>query len=118
MASRTHVLVVPFPVQGHINPMLQFSKRLASKGLRVTLVTITISKSMESQTSSVKIESISDGFDEGEKLEGHAGFIKRMMLLLWQCLPELIEKQKSTGYPVKVLVYDSIMPWALEIATS
>ncbi|CAK9157850.1 unnamed protein product [Ilex paraguariensis] len=116
MASRTHVLVVPFPVQGHINPMLQFSKRLASKGLRVTLVTITISKSMESQTSSVKIESISDGFDEGEKLEGHAGFIKRMMLLLWQCLPELIEKQKSTGYPVKVLVYDSIMPWALEIA--
>ncbi|PQM36862.1 UDP-glycosyltransferase 74E2-like [Prunus yedoensis var. nudiflora] len=28
----THILVLPIPAQGHINPMLQFSKRLASKG--------------------------------------------------------------------------------------
>ena len=34
-----HVIVFPFPVQGHINPMLQFSKQLASSGLRVTLAT-------------------------------------------------------------------------------
>ncbi|CAL8103979.1 unnamed protein product [Prunus armeniaca] len=39
-ANGTHILVVPLPAPGHINPMLQFSKRLASQGLRVTLVTI------------------------------------------------------------------------------
>eukprot|EP01018_Ginkgo_biloba_P015502 Gb_15491 [translate_table: standard] len=30
--SRPHVVVVPYPSQGHINPMLQFSKSLAAKG--------------------------------------------------------------------------------------
>jgi hypothetical protein len=38
-AHGAHVLVLPFPTQGHINPMLQFSKRLASKGVKVTLAT-------------------------------------------------------------------------------
>ncbi|GLT55565.1 hypothetical protein SLA2020_286760 [Shorea laevis] len=63
---QTHILVIPYPVQGHINPMLQFSKRLASKGPRVTVITTTsISKSMgalQRQTSSaVNFETISDG---------------------------------------------------------
>ena len=37
--SQLHILVVPFPGQGHINPMLQFAKRLASKNLKVSFVT-------------------------------------------------------------------------------
>ncbi|GKV04398.1 hypothetical protein SLEP1_g16556 [Rubroshorea leprosula] len=60
----SHVLVFPFPAQGHINPMLQFSKRLASKGLRVTLINVTTSaKPLQLPTSSIVIESIE--FDEG-----------------------------------------------------
>ncbi|KAE8715740.1 hypothetical protein F3Y22_tig00110160pilonHSYRG00312 [Hibiscus syriacus] len=34
-----HVIVVPYPSQGHINPLLQFAKRLASKGVKATLAT-------------------------------------------------------------------------------
>jgi hypothetical protein len=41
-ASESHVLVLPLPLQGHINPMLQFSKLLASKGLKVTLIIVRI----------------------------------------------------------------------------
>ena len=41
MERETHILVLTFAVQGPINPMLQFSKHLASKGLRVTLFTTT-----------------------------------------------------------------------------
>nr|CAD1841720.1 unnamed protein product [Ananas comosus var. bracteatus] len=33
-----HVLVLPYPSQGHINPMLEFAKRLAAKGPAVTVV--------------------------------------------------------------------------------
>jgi len=71
MEGENHILVIPFPVQGHINPMLQFSKRLASKGARVTLVTLSsISNSMGAlQASSVNFETISDGVEEGNKLE-------------------------------------------------
>ncbi|EEE59737.1 hypothetical protein OsJ_12191 [Oryza sativa Japonica Group] len=34
-----HVLVVPYPSQGHMNPMVQFARKLASKGVAVTVVT-------------------------------------------------------------------------------
>uniref|UniRef100_J3LRS5 Glycosyltransferase N-terminal domain-containing protein n=1 Tax=Oryza brachyantha TaxID=4533 RepID=J3LRS5_ORYBR len=33
-----HVLVVPYPSQGHMNPMLEFARKLASKGVAVTVV--------------------------------------------------------------------------------
>jgi pathogen-inducible salicylic acid glucosyltransferase len=36
---RAHCLVLTYPTQGHINPMLEFSKRLEHKGVKVTLVT-------------------------------------------------------------------------------
>ena len=48
MVNRSHVLVVPLPGAGHINPMLQFSRRLVSKGLKVTfIITKFISKSRQ-----------------------------------------------------------------------
>ncbi|KAA8532161.1 hypothetical protein F0562_006697 [Nyssa sinensis] len=103
--------------QGHINPMLQFAKRLASKGLRVTLVTTTsASKSMQVQASSVKIEIISDGFNEGEKIDSIDVYLERFKVAVAQSLGELIEKQNSSGYPPKVLVYDSVMTWVLDVA--
>jgi hypothetical protein len=36
----THVLLLPLPVQGHTNLMLQFGRRLAYHGLRPTLLTM------------------------------------------------------------------------------
>ncbi|KAH0902771.1 hypothetical protein HID58_042274 [Brassica napus] len=37
--SLTHVMLVSFPSQGHINPLLRLGKLIASKGLLVTFVT-------------------------------------------------------------------------------
>ena len=33
-----------------------------------------------------------------------------------QSFPKLIEKHYSSRYPPKIFLYDSVMPWALEIA--
>lgn len=117
MSSQNHVLVIPFPLQGHINPMIQFSKHLASKGLKVTLVaTSTISKSVQAKTSSITIETISDGLQEGD-IVGVDAYFDRFKNVVSKNLIELMERQKSAyGHPFKVLVYDSIMPWALELA--
>ena len=38
-SSLTHVMLVSFPSQGHINPLLRLGKLIASKGLLVTFVT-------------------------------------------------------------------------------
>ncbi|KAF8108677.1 hypothetical protein N665_0104s0004 [Sinapis alba] len=36
--AKGHLLFFPYPLQGHINPMMQLSKRLAKKGFTVSLL--------------------------------------------------------------------------------
>ena len=116
-ATLTHVVVLSFPIQGHINPMLQFSKRLASKGLKVTLLsTNSIVKSMEGQASSVTIEPIADDSGEYTTVETMEAYIERLKVMFSHSLEDLIERNKSIGYATKLVVYDSILPWALEVA--
>ncbi|KAL5703457.1 hypothetical protein ACHQM5_028547 [Ranunculus cassubicifolius] len=115
-----HVLVLPFPFQGHINPMLQFSKRLVSKGLTVTLaVTKFIAKSMPSQTGAIQIKTISDGFDEGGYKQAGRGevYLDRFKIVGPQTLRELILKQnQESSKPFTCIIYDAFLPWALGVA--
>ncbi|MCL7022723.1 hypothetical protein MKW94_013167 [Papaver nudicaule] len=90
-AFREHILVLPYPLQGHINPILQFSKRLASKHVKVTLaLTKYIAKTMKIQVGPLNIETISDGYDD------------RI-----QCSDDDIL--------VSCVVYDSFVPWVLDV---
>ncbi|XP_030938155.1 UDP-glycosyltransferase 74E2-like [Quercus lobata] len=119
MERETHILVIPYPVQGHINPMLQFSKRLATKGARVTLVaTSTIRNSMQALqgASSVNIEIISDGSEGDENLENLIATLDRFKVIVSQSLSEYIEKLNSSKYPPKFIVYDHVLPWTLDVA--
>ena len=116
-----HILVLPFPLQGHINPMLQFSKRLASKGPRVTLVaTTSISESVKAIVShTINIEIISDGSTESKTFDTSTdsdAFFENFKVTVSQSLRKLIETQKSSRHPPKFVVYDSGMPWALNLA--
>lgn len=59
-----HVLLVAFAAQGHINPMLRLGKRLASKGLDVTLATTEPARELHPSTTSIggiHLEFFSDG---------------------------------------------------------
>ena len=119
MERKTHILVIPYPVQGHINPMLQFSKRLATMGARVTLVTTSIIRnSMQALqgASSVNIETISDGSEGDENLENLIATLDRFKVIVSQSLSEYIEKLNSSKYPPKFIVYDCVLPWALDLA--
>ncbi|KAJ0033969.1 hypothetical protein Pint_26263 [Pistacia integerrima] len=117
---RGHVLVVPYPSQGHINPTLQFAKRLASKGLKTTYaITNFISKTMKPQPSgSVLFETISDGFDEGgfAKAESIHDYLRKMEAAGSKTLAELITKYEQSSNPIDCIVYDPFLPWAFEVA--
>jgi pathogen-inducible salicylic acid glucosyltransferase len=64
--SRSHVLLLPYPGQGHIHPMLNFGRRLAFHGLHPTLATTRfILSSTNPDPGPVRIAPISDGFDRG-----------------------------------------------------
>ncbi|XP_012085630.2 UDP-glycosyltransferase 74G1 [Jatropha curcas] len=117
---KVHVLVVPYPLQGHLNPMLQFSKRLVSKGVKATLPnTIAINKSMHADPNSpVDIETISDGFDEGgfAQAESTEIYLSRLQEVGSKTLADLINRLKDLGRPVTAVIYDGFMPWALDVA--
>ncbi|XVF65869.1 hypothetical protein PTKIN_Ptkin09bG0285800 [Pterospermum kingtungense] len=119
-AYRGHVLVIPYPSQGHINPLLQFSKRLSSKGVKATLaITLFIYKSINPEPSaSVQIDTISDGCDQGGFAEaGNAqDYIKRLETFGLKTLAELIVKHKESSNPIDCIVYDAAVPWALDVA--
>ncbi|KAL5101055.1 hypothetical protein RYX36_005382, partial [Vicia faba] len=37
----SHCLILPYPAKGHMNPLIQFFKRLTEKQVNITLITIT-----------------------------------------------------------------------------
>ncbi|MED6221496.1 hypothetical protein PIB30_055369 [Stylosanthes scabra] len=119
MHIKPHCLVLSYPGQGHINPMIQFSKLLVHEGVKVTLSTThSYSKNLQNVPPSISIESISDGFDNGGFEE--AGSYKAYLGLFWQVGPQtlcdLVEKLAKLGYPVDCIIYDSMFPWALDVA--
>ncbi|KAG5226437.1 UDP-glycosyltransferase 74E [Salix suchowensis] len=112
-----HVVVIPYPVQGHMNPMIQFSKLLAAKGLHVTLVIFSSKTLLTDHASlgSVKVVAISDSYDRGSS--SISDYLQQFQATVTQKLPRLVvELGISSGHPVSCLVYDSFMPWVLEIA--
>ncbi|XP_027346147.1 flavonol 7-O-beta-glucosyltransferase UGT74F1-like [Abrus precatorius] len=118
-----HVLMVPYPSQGHLNPMLQFSKRLSTKGEKATMVTtIFISKSMHLQSSSipgsVQFDTISDGYDQGgfDQVGSVPAYLSRMETIGSNSLRELIKKHNSSDHPIDCVVYDAVLVWALDVA--
>ncbi|CAI0414159.1 unnamed protein product [Linum tenue] len=91
--------------------MLQFSKRLISKRIRVTLVlTRFVSKSITATTAreeefNVRLDSISDGFDDGgmEAAESTRVYLDTF-------------RESDAGEPVHCVVYDHCIPWCLDVA--
>ncbi|XP_059432918.1 UDP-glycosyltransferase 74F2-like [Corylus avellana] len=119
-AYRAHCLALTYPTQGHINPLLEFSKRLEHKGVKVTLVTTHfISKTIHKEaTTSIALETISDGYDEGGRAQAESikAYLESLRRIGSQTLGELLEKLSTSGCPVDCIVYDAFLPWALDVA--
>ncbi|XP_019160273.1 PREDICTED: UDP-glycosyltransferase 74F2-like [Ipomoea nil] len=119
--KRAHIVAIPYPSQGHINPMLQFCKRLVSKGLKTTLaITTFISNSMKPVSDAVGIDIISDGCDDAGFLQADSvpDYLNRFQVAGSKTLADLIERYKNSDSPVDCVIYDSFMPWALDVAKS
>ncbi|KAF9608428.1 hypothetical protein IFM89_009794 [Coptis chinensis] len=116
---RAHVLVLPFPGQGHIKPMLNLSINLACKGVKVTLATpLYITKSVEIKDSTVVIESYSDGCDEGGIAEAGSldAYMDSFKDVGTKNISKLIERHEHSTYPVRCLIYSAVLPFLLDIA--
>ncbi|XP_073116585.1 crocetin glucosyltransferase 2-like [Elaeis guineensis] len=116
--QQAHAVVLPYPSQGHINPMLQFAKRLSSHGLLATLATTRfILSTTRPEPGPVALAPISDGFDRAGFAEASSiwAYLDRLESVGSTTLDELIRSERAAGRPVRALVYDSFLPWARDV---
>ncbi|KAI3678635.1 hypothetical protein L6452_37936 [Arctium lappa] len=114
--KRPHVLVISYPAQGHINPMLQFCKRLVAKGVKTTFATtFSISKTLHIDINSpVTFETFSDGFDnigpdQFVSPDEHFPMLRKVGS---ESLSDLVRKLDG----LDAIIYDGFLPWALDVA--
>nr|CAB3457608.1 unnamed protein product [Digitaria exilis] len=117
----SHVLLLPYPSQGHVHPMLQFGKRLAFHGLRPTLAVtrfILATCAPDAAAASVRLAAVSDGFDRGGF--GECGdvtaYLSRLEAVGSETLGELLRDEAARGSPVRAVVHDAFLPWARGVA--
>ncbi|GJM84397.1 hypothetical protein PR202_ga00061 [Eleusine coracana subsp. coracana] len=116
-----HVLLVSYPTQGHINPLLQFGKRLAGhRGVRCTLaVTRYVLGSREPpQPGNVHVVGFSDGCDNSgyDEVGDERDYLARLESAGSASLADLLRDESARGRPVRAVVYDALLLWVPRVA--
>ncbi|KVH99645.1 7-deoxyloganetin glucosyltransferase-like, partial [Cynara cardunculus var. scolymus] len=123
-----HVLCMPAPAQGHINPMLKLAKILHSKGFSITFVNTEFNhqRLLRSQGSdalrgfpSFCFETIPDGLPTPENLNATQdvpSLCKAMDEKFVVPFKSLLNKLSASDSPVTYIVADVIMSFTLEAA--
>ncbi|XP_065855447.1 UDP-glycosyltransferase 83A1-like [Euphorbia lathyris] len=118
MSSRIgnpHILVIPYPAQGHMIPLMELSKYLAKHGFRITFISTQqnnelIMKSFTSQDNKIGVVSI----DSSEKGYNSSGEIMRVMPGKVEQVIEEINASNSDK--ISCIIADQSIGWALELA--
>ncbi|KAF8780798.1 hypothetical protein HU200_000741 [Digitaria exilis] len=102
-----HVLLLPNPSQGHINPILQFGKRLAAhRGVQCTLA---VTRFVLAQTGvtggGVHVATVSDGCDAGgfDEAGGIVAYTARLEAAGSETVGALLRSEAELGRPVHAL---------------
>jgi hypothetical protein len=80
------------------------------------IITPSIAKSMQGQDSSINLEPIFDGSKKGEMAANIDKYFEHYKLTMPHSLSNLINRYNGSEYPVKFLIYDSVLPWTLDVA--
>ncbi|XVF15040.1 hypothetical protein REPUB_Repub09cG0115200 [Reevesia pubescens] len=121
MADQPQILLVTFPAQGHINPSLQFAKKLIGNGVRVTFMTAVSAFNRMNKTSppnSLSYASFSDGYDQG--FNNTTDDVNHYMVEITRCgsqtLREFIAQSINQGSRFACIVYCTLLPWVAVVA--
>jgi hypothetical protein len=122
-----HLLLICFPGQGHVNPMLRLAKRVAAKGLLVTFSTLSSvgAKLVASAGVSaggdgvpvgrgrIRFDFLEDGDPAGPELDD---LMRHLDSSGPPAFAALLRRQASEGRPVACVVANPFMPWATGVA--
>ncbi|GAU48074.1 hypothetical protein TSUD_81340 [Trifolium subterraneum] len=119
---RHRILLIPYPVQGHINPTFQFAKRLIALGAHVTIsTTIYMHNCITNKPTLPNLSYLpfSDGYDEGCKYTGNNTYLlysAEFKRCGSEFVANLILSNSQQGTPFTCLVHSILLSWAAEAA--
>ena len=115
-----HVVVIPWPAQGHVNPLMEFSLRLVEHGCRVTVLNTELTHNRvmkackERQSTGDQLRLVSIPGEEFHRDKKKAGVIWPFTLQnVEQFMKEIIT---TDGDGIACVVIDQCICWGPEIA--
>ncbi|CAL1383414.1 unnamed protein product [Linum trigynum] len=130
-AKLPHFLLLPYPIQGHITPMVKLAHKLLRHGSRVTFLTTEFAHSRMKKAASgrdhthhrnFRILSVSDGLpaqhERKDEIEVGQSFSRAMPAHLHAFLSSSSSNNKVINQEeiISCVVADSVMLWAVEIS--
>ncbi|CAL0300349.1 unnamed protein product [Lupinus luteus] len=128
--SPSHVLLVSFPGQGHINPLLRLGKCLASRGLFVTFSTTEdTGKDMQAANNITQksVTPVGDGFLKFEFFEDGLApddpikknlndYLKHIEVVGKKFVSEMIKKYAEANNTISCIINNPFFPWVSDVA--
>lgn len=125
--TKPHAICVPYPAQGHINPLLKLSKILHGRGFHVTFVNteynarrLLKSRGPESleDLPGFHFESIPDGLPpvDADVMQDVPALSQSISRTCLQPFMDLVSRVNQRGPPVSCVVFDVMMPFVADAA--
>ncbi|KAJ9564304.1 hypothetical protein OSB04_000270 [Centaurea solstitialis] len=124
--SKPHVLVIPYPAQGHVMPIMELSQRLVAKGMKVTFVNTEVNHKLVTTNwldqnglagGLMEMVSIPDGLEPWEDRTDLCRLTNSIFQIMPGKLEELIEKiNKGDRCKITCVIADDSMGWAIKVA--
>ncbi|EER89599.1 hypothetical protein BDA96_10G140400 [Sorghum bicolor] len=128
VTPHVHVLLICYPSQGHINPMLRLAKRIAAKGVLVTCSSSSVIRDDLAAASGVsaggdgvpfgagriRFDFLGDPFDK--TLPDLKGYLRRLETDGRLALADLLRRQAEAGRPVACVIGNPFLPWVTDVA--
>ncbi|XP_050887534.1 gallate 1-beta-glucosyltransferase 84A24 [Lathyrus oleraceus] len=127
----TRILLVSYPAQGHINPLLRLAKCLAAKGSSVIFTTTkkagsemqTVSNITDKTVTKIGDDSLSfDFFDDGlndddPMRENLSDYTSQLEHVGKQYVSQLIKNQAESETPISCIINNIFISWVCDVAT-
>lgn len=121
-----HVLVIPYPSQGHVIPLMELSQLLTQQGLKITFVNTEFDHKRIINAlagddniiqNGINLVSITDGLDSVEERRKAGKTSEAVLQVMPGKVEELIKKMNgSDSEKLSCVIADQSISWALEIA--
>ncbi|KAB1213449.1 Anthocyanidin 3-O-glucoside 5-O-glucosyltransferase [Morella rubra] len=114
-----HILLVTFPNQSHINPSLQFAKRLIQLGVRVTFATSVFTHHRLTQfptPDGLSFATFSDSYENGFNGGDVDHYMSKLRHHGSQTLSDFIVSSAKEGRTFTCLICAILASWAAEVA--